>query len=99
MTLTQQSTPPLRRMGVVVDDRHDPVSAAMAAGDCWLSPYSCAIHLGLIDADGHVKLRTFQALKDTPGFPAPLRIGKNSVWRKSELDEWAHEQRRIRQAA
>lgn len=79
--------------------QHDPVSAAMAAGDCWLSPYASAIHLGLIDSTGHVKLRTFQTLKDTPGFPAPLEIGKNRMWRKSELDAWAHEQRRINQAA
>lgn len=62
--------------------------------DRWLSATEAAVHLGMMARDGHVKLRSFLALADTPGFPEPLRIGKLRSWRLSELDAWAFEQRR-----
>lgn len=77
----------------------NPVAAALSDGDRWLAPLAAAIHLGMMDRDGGVKLRSFLALADTPGFPAPLRTGKLRAWRKSELDAWAEEQRRINRAA
>lgn len=83
----------------MADDRHDPVSAALAPGDRWLSPYAAAIHMGMMGSEGGVKVRSFLSLADTPGFPEPLRIGKLRSWRMSELDEWAEEQRRINRAA
>lgn len=71
------------------------LSAALSDGDRWLSPLASALHLGMMDATGNVKLRSFLALADKPGFPIPLEIGKNRMWRKSELDTWAEEQRRV----
>lgn len=79
--------------------QHDSVAAALADGDRWLNTYAAAIHLGLMDGAGEVKHRTFLELAATPDFPAPLRIGKNRVWRKSELDAWAFEQRRLQAGA
>lgn len=79
--------------------QHDPVTAALADGDRWLNSYAAAIHLGMMDASGGVKLRAFLELAATPDFPDPLRIGKNRVWRKSELDEWAFEERRTQAGA
>lgn len=78
---------------------HDPVRAALADGDRWLSAYAAAIHLGMMDSSGGVKLRSFLDLAATPTFPEPLRIGKNRMWRKSEIDTWAMEQRRVSRAA
>lgn len=82
-------------MSVVEKTSAAVLSAALADGDRWLAPLAAAIHLGMMDRLGEVKLRSFLAIADTPGFPDPLRIGKNRMWRKSELDEWAIEQRRI----
>ena len=79
--------------------QHDPVTAALADGDRWLNSYAAAIHLGMMDAAGGVKLRAFLEPAATPDFPEPLRIGKNRMWRKSEIDTWAMEHRRVSRAA
>lgn len=75
--------------------------AALVAGDRWLCADACAVHLGLRPTkDGKPNRRGFlERIACQPGFPQPLELGNEKSWRKSEVDEWADEQRRINRAA
>lgn len=74
--------------------------AALIAGDRWLSPDSCAVFLGLTTADDKPNHRGFlERVACRPSFPAPLVIGNEKKWRKTEVDRWAEDERRINRAA
>lgn len=77
------------------------VIAALVAGDRWLSADACAVYLGLRPAkDGSPNRRGFlERVACKPDFPRPLQIGTDKTWKKSEVDAWAEEQRRINRAA
>lgn len=66
------------------------ILAAMVEGERWLCADAAAAYLG------QMPRKTFLEFAAKPGFPAPARIGKRRVWRKSELDDWA-ERLRARQ--
>jgi predicted DNA-binding transcriptional regulator AlpA len=72
------------------------VLAALVAGGRWLSAGGCAAHLGLFNAKSQVNRRGFlERVACRPSFPAPLVIGNEKKWRKSEVDRWAEDQRKI----
>lgn len=78
---------------------HDTTLSALAAlieGDRWLSADSCAVFLGLTTADGLPNRRGFlERVACRPSFPAPLVIGNEKKWRKTEVDRWAQDERKI----
>lgn len=66
--------------------------AALVAGDRWLNADAAAVYLGLI-ANGKPNRRRFlERIACLPDFPKPNP--RTNSWKKSELDEWAEEQRR-----
>lgn len=67
------------------------VLAALVAGDRWLCADTAAAHLG------QMPRKTFLEFACQPGFPAPLKVGKRRMWRKSELDTWAEKLRAAQQ--
>ena len=68
--------------------------AALVAGDRWLNADAAAVYLGLV-ANGKPNRRRFlEIVACRPDFPKPLAIGNQKSWKKSELDDWADEQRR-----
>ncbi len=72
------------------------VLAAMIEGERWLSADSCAVLLGLTTPDGKPNRRGFlERLACRPSFPAPLQIGNEKKWKRSELLRWADDQRNI----
>lgn len=77
------------------------VIAALVGGDRWLNADACAVYLGLrATKRGDPNRRAFlERVACRPGFPKPLEIGAEKVWKKSEVDEWAEDQRRISRAA
>jgi hypothetical protein len=77
------------------------VIAALVAGDRWLNADACAVYLGLRPTKkGEPNRRGFlERIACQPGFPKPLELGADKVWKKSEVDEWAEEQRRASRAA
>lgn len=74
---------------------------ALVQGDRWLSADACAVYLGLRPtAKGLPNRRAFlERVACQPGFPDPLLIGQEKVWKRSELDRWADSQRRINRVA
>lgn len=69
--------------------------AALIEGDRWLSADSCAVFLGLVH-DGEPNRRGFlERVASRPGFPVPLVIGNEKKWRKTEVDRWAQDERKI----
>lgn len=80
---------------------YDSTLAALAAlieGDRWLSADSCAVFLGLT-TDGKPNRRGFlERVAVRPSFPEPLIIGNEKKWRKTEVDRWAQDERKITQA-
>lgn len=73
--------------------------AALVAGDRWLNADACAVHLGMI-VKGKPNRRGFlERVATQPSFPVALELGNQKSWKKSEVDEWAEEQRRISRAA
>lgn len=69
--------------------------AALVQGDRWLSADACAVYLGMVTAQGNPNRRGFlERVACRPDFPKPLELGQQKSWKKSEVDEWADEQRR-----
>lgn len=74
--------------------------AALVAGDRWLNASACAAYLGMVTPKGETNRRGFlERVACMPGFPVPLELGSQKTWKKSEVDEWAVEQRRASRAA
>lgn len=68
----------------------------LAAGDCWLSADACAVFLGMQTPDGRPNRRGFlERVACRPSFPAPLVLGNQKAWKKSEVTQWAEDERRI----
>lgn len=73
--------------------------AALVAGDRWLNADACAVYLGMLATDGKPNRRKFlEKIACKPSFPKPLTLGGSRSWKKSEVDEWAEEARRIKAA-
>ncbi|MBH1639167.1 hypothetical protein I5U57_06855 [Stenotrophomonas maltophilia] len=71
------------------------VLAAMIEGERWLNADSCAVLLGLTTPDGKPNRRGFlERLARRPSFPAPLQIGNEKKWKRSEVLRWADDERR-----
>jgi hypothetical protein len=69
--------------------------AALVAGDRWLSADACAVYLGMVTPNGKPNRRGFlERVACKPDFPVPLELGNQKSWKKSEVDEWAREQRK-----
>lgn len=67
--------------------------AALVAGDRWLSADACAVYLGMVTPAGKPNRRGFlERVACRPDFPTPNPITRS--WKKSEVDEWATNQRR-----
>lgn len=72
--------------------------AALIEGDRWLNADSCAVFLGLV-TDGKPNRRGFlERVAKRPSFPEPLLIGNEMKWRKTEVDRWALDERKISRA-
>lgn len=68
--------------------------AALIEGDRWLSADSCAVVLGLV-IRGEPNRRGFlERVACRPSFPAPLQIGNEKKWKRSEVLRWADDERR-----
>jgi len=81
----------------VADNDTLAVLAALISGDRWLNADAAAVHLGMITAHGSPNRRGFlERAASRADFPAPLRIGQERKWRKSEIDKWALLRRRKR---
>lgn len=67
--------------------------AALVNGDRWLNADATAIYLGMVTPSGKPNRRGFlERVACRPDFPKANPITKS--WKKSEVDEWADEQRR-----
>jgi predicted DNA-binding transcriptional regulator AlpA len=72
--------------------------AALVQGDRWLSADACAAYLGMFTPGGAVNRRGFlERVACRPEFPKPNPVTR--TWKKSEVDDWADEQRRASRAA
>lgn len=70
--------------------------AAFIEGDRWLSADSCAVFLGLATAQGKPNRRGFlERVACRPSFPKALVIGNEKKWKKSEVHQWADDERKI----
>jgi hypothetical protein len=67
--------------------------AALVAGDRWLSADACAVYLGMLTPQGKPNRRGFlERVACRPDFPKPNTVTRS--WKKSEVDDWAMNQRR-----
>ena len=67
--------------------------AALVHGDRWLNADACALYLGMVTPKGQPNRRGFlERVACRPDFPTPNPVTRS--WRKSEVDDWADEQRR-----
>ena len=67
--------------------------AGMIHGDRWLSADACAVYLGMLTPQGKPNRRGFlERVACRPDFPKPNPVTRS--WKKSEVDEWATNQRR-----
>lgn len=82
---------------------YDPVVtlvAALVSGDPWMSADATALHLGMVKPDGTINRRGFhERVACRSDFPQPLAIGSEKKWKRSEVDQWAEDQRRANRAA
>ncbi|MGH8032938.1 MAG: hypothetical protein ACREO8_11395 [Luteimonas sp.] len=77
-----------------------PVIAAMAASAEWLCADACALFLGMATPKGEVNRRGFlERVACRGSFPKPLVIGNEKKWKRSEVAQWADDERQISQAA
>lgn len=75
------------------EDHHLALIAALVAGDRWLSADASAVYLGMMTPKGEPNRRGFlERVACRPDFPKPNPVTRS--WKKSELDEWAMNQRR-----
>lgn len=78
---------------IIVDSEVLALLAALVEGDRWLSASACAAYLGMTTPKGAVNKRGFlERVACQPDFPSPNPITRS--WKKSEVDNWASEQRR-----
>lgn len=76
------------------------IIAAVVTGDRWLTADACAVYLGMVTPKGEPNRRGFlERIACKPGFPKPLVLGNQKSWKKSEVDQWAEDERRISRAA
>jgi hypothetical protein len=69
------------------------IIAALVAGDRWLSADACAVYLGMVTSSGKCNRRGFlERVACRPDFPKANPVTRS--WKKSEVDNWASEQRR-----
>lgn len=69
------------------------IIAALVAGDRWLSADACAVYLGMVTPAGKPNRRGFlERVACRPDFPRANLVTRS--WKKSEVDDWASEQRR-----
>ncbi|UYB51213.1 hypothetical protein OCJ37_14585 [Xanthomonas sp. AM6] len=74
--------------------------AALIEGDRWLNADASAVFLGLVTPSGDPNRRGFlERVACRPSFPAPLIIGNEKKWKKSEIARWADDERKISRAA
>lgn len=74
--------------------------AALVQGDRYLNADACAVFLGLIAPSGKPNRRGFlERVACRPSFPKPLVIGNESKWKKSEVERWADDERKIQAGA
>lgn len=74
--------------------------AALAPGDVWLCADSVAVLLGMFTPGGAPNRRGFLDGPAKRGsFPAPLTIGNTQRWKKSEVERWADDERKIQAKA
>lgn len=75
--------------------------AALVHGDRWLNADACAVYLGMVTPKGEPNRRGFlERVQCRPDFPRPLQLSEGArAWKKSEVDDWAEEQRRANRAA
>jgi len=67
--------------------------AALVTGDRWLSADACAVFLGMVTPAGKPNRRGFlERVACRPDFPKANPVTRS--WKKSEVDDWANEQRR-----
>jgi hypothetical protein len=71
---------------------------ALTASDCWLSAGACSVYLGLATPGGKINRRGFlERVACKSSFPIPLSIGSKKAWKKSEVAQWADDERRIQE--
>ncbi|TWI04858.1 AlpA family transcriptional regulator [Luteimonas cucumeris] len=76
------------------------IIAAVVTGDRWLTADACAVYLGMVTPKGEPNRRGFlERIACKPSFPKPLVLGNQKSWKKSEVDQWAEDERRISRAA
>lgn len=69
--------------------------AALVKGDRWLNADACSVYLGMVTPKGQPNRRGFlERVACRPDFPKALELGQQKAWKKSEVDDWADEQRR-----
>jgi hypothetical protein len=74
--------------------------AALVQGDRWLNADACAVFLGLVTPAGEPNRRGFlERVACRSSFPEPLVIGSEKKWKKSEVERWADDERKIAAAA
>lgn len=66
--------------------------AALVSGDRWMNADACAAFLGMMTPKGEPNRRGFlERVQCRPDFPKQNPITRS--WKKSEVDEWATNQR------
>jgi len=66
----------------------------LIGSDRWMSADECALFFGLLKNKGEPNRRAFyNKVSRREGFPAPLLIGGERKWRKSEIDLWSRDER------
>ena len=76
------------------------IIAALVQGDRYLNADACAVFLGLVTPKGAPNRRGFlERVACRGSFPKPLVIGNESKWKKSEVERWADDERKIASAA
>ena len=79
----------------MTEPRIDPKIAAAVIGDGWLDADQCAVVLGMFTPKGAPNRRGFlERVQCLPDFPQPMQVGQHRAWKKSEVDQWALNQRR-----
>lgn len=76
---------------------HDSTLATLAAlieGDGWLNAVFCAVLFGLTTHNGKANRHCFlERVACRLSFPAPLQVGNEKKWKRSELLRWADDER------